>query len=282
MIIPLIIALVGLTVASYTDLKTREVPDWLNYSLVSAGLGLGLIYSLIFWQWSYILNSLAGFLIFLGFALLMFYAGQWGGGDSKMLMGLGALIGLDLSFSKFPFLVNFLFNLVVIGGIFGIIWSLALAFKRWRKFKKEFANVLGKKMFRVIRTCLLAGSLILILLFLFFIKRMEIFLLVFLLFVFLVYYLFAFVKAVEKACMFKFVKPKQLTEGDWIVKNVFIEGKKITGPKDLGISKKQIAKLRKLSPDRDILIKEGIPFVPSFLVAFIITWIFGNLMFLVV
>ena len=43
--------------------------------------------------------------------------------------------------------------------------------------------------------------------------------------------------------MYKYVNPKKLTEGDWIAKNIIIKGKQICGPKDLGISKKQIQKL---------------------------------------
>ena len=53
----------------------------------------------------------------------------------------------------------------------------------------------------------------------------------------------------------------------------------MTGPKDLGISKSKIRKLvefYKKGKVRKILIKEGIPFVPSFLMAYIFTLIFGN------
>ena len=47
------------------------------------------------------------------------------------------------------------------------------------------------------------------------------------------FYLLVFVKAVENACMLKYVKPTELTEGDWIAKNVRVNGKYICGPKDL-------------------------------------------------
>ena len=85
--------------------------------------------------------------------------------------------------------------------------------------------------------------------------------------------------------MLKYVKPQQLTEGDWIAKDIKIDGKYITGPKDLGIEKKKINKLIALYNKRKvkkILIKEGIPFVPSFFVAYVITLIYGNLVFLIV
>ncbi len=78
--------------------------------------------------------------------------------------------------------------------------------------------------------------------------------------------------------MVKTIPISQLTEGDWIYKDIFIgSGKKkkyITGPKDLGISKEQISLLKKYSSQgkiKNIIIKEGIPFVPAFLFAYIAT-----------
>lgn len=93
------------------------------------------------------------------------------------------------------------------------------------------------------------------------------------------FYLWIFVKAIEKSCMYKLVEPPKLTEGDWIVKDIYVGGKYVTGPKELGISKKQIKQLIEFYKKRKvkkILIKEGIPFVPSFLIAFIVTLMFGN------
>ena len=97
------------------------------------------------------------------------------------------------------------------------------------------------------------------------------------------FYLWIFIKAIEKACMFKYVRPMQLTEGDWIAEDIVVGGKRICGPKDLGIEKKQInllVKLYKQNKLKEILIKEGIPFVPSFLIAFIFSLVYGNLLFL--
>jgi len=92
-------------------------------------------------------------------------------------------------------------------------------------------------------------------------------------------YLWVAVKSVENSCMLKYVKPMQLTEGDWIAKDIKIGGKYITGPKDLGIEKKNIRKLvefYKKGKIKKVLIKEGIPFVPSFLAGWLMTVFFGN------
>ncbi len=85
--------------------------------------------------------------------------------------------------------------------------------------------------------------------------------------------------------MIKAVRPAELTEGDWIVNNVKVGGKYICGPKDLGIEKKQIRKLVKFYKQKKIkkiLIKEGIPFVPSFFVAYVLSLVFGNMLFLLI
>jgi len=82
--------------------------------------------------------------------------------------------------------------------------------------------------------------------------------------------------------MLKKVDVGKLTEGDWIVKDVKVDGKRICGPKDLGISKKQIRQLlrfRARGKIRKVLIKEGMPFVPSFLMGFIVTLFFGMIVF---
>jgi len=85
--------------------------------------------------------------------------------------------------------------------------------------------------------------------------------------------------------MYKLVEPSKLTEGDWIAKEIKVNGKYITGPKDLGIEMEQIEKLIALYKKKKvgkILIKEGMPFVPSFLASFIFTYFFGSILLLIV
>ena len=90
----LVVTITALAAASFTDIKKREVPDWLNYGLVVFGLGTNLLLSVAFWTWTYIAYSVFGMLALFAIAYFMFYAGQWGGGDSKMLIGLGSVFGL--------------------------------------------------------------------------------------------------------------------------------------------------------------------------------------------
>ncbi|MBD3303964.1 hypothetical protein GF343_02375, partial [Candidatus Woesearchaeota archaeon] len=232
-----------LVIGTFTDLKVREVPDWLNYSGIFVGLGLRLIWSFYSFDWSYIIHGLIGFGVFFGLACLMFYLGQWGGGDSKMLMALGALLGLEFSFESFT--VGFLISLMIAGGLYGFVWSFALAVKNWRKFSAEYRKILVEK--KKYRAIFLGFSFVLLVSAVFAPGVFSRFLLVFIaLFVPAVNYLVLGVKAVENACMYQRVKPSELTVGDWIAKDVKVKGRRICGPKDLGIEKKQIRKLIKL------------------------------------
>jgi len=276
----LAMCLVALVIGAVLDIKTREIPDWVSYGLIIFGLGFHLIYALVTWDWMFMLSGLAGFLAFVAIGYLMYYAGQWGGGDAKLLMGLGAMLGLELSFQKPPFLLVFIVYTLLIGSFYGMVWSVVMAVKHRKKFYAELKRSLANPATRRLRMALLGFGAAMIIWSLFvhdyFLKMLILSLFIF---VFLFFYLWVFVKAVEKVCMLKRVQPEQLTEGDWIAKDVFVGGKYITGPKDLGIEKKSIAKLialKKKGKVRKILIKVGIPFVPSFLIAFMLAVLFSR------
>jgi prepilin signal peptidase PulO-like enzyme (type II secretory pathway) len=284
-LIPYTIAFLALLIGSYTDIKTREVPDWVNLGLIGTGIGISLLFSIIFFKADFILASIAGFGILFVIAWIMFYTGQWGGGDSKILMGMGAIIGIDF-ISKNFFLVHLFVNMMLIGALYGILWSIFSIFKNKKKFVKEFKKSMKGKKVRLTRRIVFILFIVLALTAVFIpdkiIKSMMLYLAVVSI---LTFYLWVAIKAVENVCMLKYVKPSQLTEGDWIAKDVKANGKYITGPKDLGIEKKNIRKLIALYKQRkvkNILIKEGIPFVPSFFIAYVITLVFGNLVFLFV
>ena len=280
-----IIALVALGIASYTDLKTREVPDWLSYGLVITGVAMNGIFSVALGNASFILHSLLGFGIFFGLAMLMFYTGQWGGGDSKILMGLGAVIGWPLPFQQPSLLFAFLVNILVVGGAYGLLWSISLAIKNWRRVKKELKKLRKEKGF--VKAFPVAAALAIVLLAMAFIVQDGLFRIFWVIpagMVLLMFYAWIFLKAVEKASMIKWVTPDKLTEGDWIAEEVKVSGKYICGPKDLGIEKKQIALLKELYRKKKIgkiLVKEGIPFVPSFFIAFIVSMVWGNLILMI-
>lgn len=270
--------------AALNDVKKREVPNWVNYGLVITGLGIGMLQSLVASDWHFLAFSLSGALAALALSALMFYTGQWGGGDSKLLIGMGAMLGLPFT-TRPPFvsvesqLVSFLLNLIAISVIYAVAIGAILAVRN----RKSFAAAARKQLesYSLLRKILLiasAAGLVVIIMVDDITLRFAIAALIVTLFFGL--YLSIMAKAVEKACMLKHISPLKLTEGDWVAKDVVVGGKRICGPKDLGIENRQIRQLiafyrkRKI---RTVLIKEGIPFSPSFLIAYIVTIFFGNL-----
>ena len=280
------ISFVILLVGSITDLKTREVPDFVNYGLIISGVALNLLFSIVYSNFSFIINSIAGLAIFYAIAWVMFYAGQWGGGDSKMLMGLGSMIGFNVFSIKTQFLTAFLINALIVGAAYGIIWSVLLVIKNRKGFSREMKKMLSEPKIVRAKKVLLSLMVLTLAVILFAAKGYVRILLLTLLFMILVtFYLWIFVKAVEKSCMQKLVEPSKLTEGDWIVNDIYVNKKYICGPKDLGVGKKQIRQLIEFyrkGKVKKILIKEGIPFVPSFFLAFIAAFAFGNPLLLII
>ncbi|MBN1155993.1 prepilin peptidase [Candidatus Woesearchaeota archaeon] len=274
------VCLVALVAASIADLRKREVPDWLNYSLLMSALGIRLIYSIATGDFSHITDGAAGAILFLAFALLMFYTGQWGGGDSKMIIALGAVLGLNvLDFGNIldSMLVKFFIFSLLAGAVYGAAWSFLLAARNKKRFLLEW-NMIGKS--RKTRTIKLTLLILLLSILIASVAVQDSFVRIPLLSLGIALslgsYLWLFVKAVEKSCMLKYVRPKELTEGDWIEKEIRIKGKYICGPKDLGIEEKQIKQLIKLRV-RKVLIKVGIPFVPSFLLGFVLAYTLRNI-----
>src|SRR3989344_8600508 len=136
------LSFVVLFIGSITDLKTREVPDWLNYGLMISGISLNMLFSIVYSDISFLINSIIGLAIFFGIAYIMFYAGQWGGGDSKMIMGIAAMIGINLSSGMNAFLFGFLINALFAGAFYGLLGRMLIIFRNRKKFMKEFNEML--------------------------------------------------------------------------------------------------------------------------------------------
>jgi prepilin signal peptidase PulO-like enzyme (type II secretory pathway) len=86
-----------------------------------------------------------------------------------------------------------------------------------------------------------------------------------------------FVKSVEK-CMIRKATPNELLEGDWITQDIVVANKTVFVANKLGIPQKKIDELKQLGKKHHITIsvKDGIPFVPAFLVAFAIAVFAGS------
>jgi Flp pilus assembly protein protease CpaA len=281
----IIIALIAVIIGSYTDIKTLEVPDWLNYSLITVGVAANVISAIYYSDFSFIIRCILGLGLSLAIGVSMFYTGQWGGGDSKMLFGLGALLGISYPF-RFDFYSMFLLNLLFAGAIYGIIWIIYKSARNWHSIQKKLKIELKKtRKLRMITAVIIIVSLLAV----YFVELpgyLKMVLSVLLLIMYSLNYIYVFVRVTEKVSMVRLVGVEKLTEGDWIVDNIVIDGEYISGPKDLGIEKKKIQKLLELKKKGKVdkvKVKYGMPFVPSFLISMIYTIVTNNIiLFLIV
>jgi len=246
-------ALIWLIFASISDIKTREVPDWLNFSLILIALALKSIQSIIAKDISIILYALAALAVFLLLANLMYFTKQWGGGDAKLVIGLGII------FTQYPSSLLQLFNPRL---------TIIIYYKENKKHYKKF---------NIIFIPLLSLSIVIS----FFLKNpLNYLLLSISISLFILYFILLFTRLVESSLMIKEINTNKLTEGDWIYKPVYYKNRLLISRKNPGITKKDIILLKKYKI-RNVIIKEGIPFVPAFLISTVISLIFGNFWLLV-
>ena len=270
-------AFLFITVCAYRDIKTNEIPDWINFAAISTAFGLQTLHSIFVWNYQPILSAVLGFVLFYAIGYVMFYTGQWGGGDSKLLMAIGAFLGFEFNMQTNT--ASFLIALILTGAAYGTIWSIALAIKNRKNFVNNTKKILTNKNFKLANKITLLTTILLLISAI--ITRDDKILFTTMAFTAIAtpffFYLFVLIKAVENCCIIRLAEPQELTEGDWIAKDIIVKGKKICGPKDLGISKTQIHILKKLKIKK-ILLKTGIPFTPSFWLAFILMWTYGNML----
>jgi len=281
-IILVIVTLTWLIFASLSDVKTTEVPNWLSFSLIAVGSFIVVSQAIVSGSFAPIVWALASFSIAVLIALTLYYTKQWGGGDAKLLMALGIVFSsypkILLSFFSpnldLPLFIIFLINSLIAGVVYSLIFSVILIIKNFKSFKPTFMG-LAKTSFRLRLIALLLAVLSLVV---WFLSANQILLFLALLFIlaFFFFYAIVFAKAVEKSCMIARIHSSKLQEGDWILEDIKADNKIIYSKKSLGVSKEQIEMIKNHNI-KEILIKKGIPFVPSFLLGAIITYLFGDI-----
>src|SRR3989344_8802107 len=142
LILTVIIVLV-LFVSSVIDLKTREEPDELSIGLVITAVVLKFLHAYEINNYSILISSLIGFLIFLGVSMIAYYTRQWGGGDAKLFIALGIAMPYypsELSIFNPNLNANFMliiiFNILLAGFVYGLSYIICLLLKHENKQKK--------------------------------------------------------------------------------------------------------------------------------------------------
>ena len=131
-IIRLAITLLGSAVAGYQDLKTSDISDILVFSMIGLGLAIHGVESLMVGSIDPFLSSLGTAFILGIFALAMYYAGAWGGGDGALLVAVGALLPtapLASSITSIPFLAVYFVSVFVVGFLYSLTYLSLTVFR---------------------------------------------------------------------------------------------------------------------------------------------------------
>jgi len=255
------LALVWIIFASVQDLRKREVANWLNFSLIIFALGFRLFYGLfseggfqILWQ------GLVGLGIFFILGNILYYGKMFAGGDAKLMIALGAVLPVsNIFFDNVKIFFIFFLVFLFAGAIYGLIATVRISLTNFKEFKKDFSRRFSSNKLKILIT-MLSGLILIILGF------FETIFLTIGILIFVFPYLYYYARSVDEKCMVRKVKVKNLTEGDWLYERIKV-GKKFIEPSWEGLSTKDIKLIK--SRYKEIKIKQGIPFIPVFLISFL-------------
>lgn len=251
-----LVFLVGIIVACFQDLKRREVDNWLNLFLLVVSFSF-IFYRAIF-EGNGLLVIRAGFVLVLMFAVMSFfyYGRVFAGGDAKLLFAMTVFFVGESFYSSIINVGLFLILLMFSGSVYGLVYSFVLYFKNFEKVNKEM-----RKLFLVFDFWFLVFLFLVLAL-----GFVNFWFLVFGAFGILVFLFYIFTKGIEGVAMIRVVSGRELREGDWLVEDVKV-GKKVVKADWDGLS---LENVKLLKGRKRIKIKEGLPFVPAFLIAFLI------------
>jgi Flp pilus assembly protein protease CpaA len=260
------LALVYIIFAVIQDIKTKEIANWISFSLIIFALGFRLFYSLFQGDgFVFFYNGLIGLAIFFIVGNLLYYGKVFAGGDAKLMIGLGTILpyssNILLNLQGF---FNFILIFLFVGFLYIFLSSTFFCVKNFKSFKKEFLKQLKKNK----KLMMLTLTISLLLLLFGFIQKLS-FILGALMF--FTSYLYLYSKAIDESCMVKRIKISNLKEGDWLYSNLKI-GKKVINAKWEGVNKKDIKEIKEQY--KEVKIRQGIAFSPVFLISFIIFIIF--------
>ena len=125
----LVLAIAGAVIASYTDLKSRLIPNRLTFTLVGVGVAGYLAWGIQSGDFSMFFASLKSLVVMFAIGYLFWMVGAWSAGDAKEFLFIAALIPVYPAFllswfnpaiAGYPFIVTVLANTVL--AIFPLIF----------------------------------------------------------------------------------------------------------------------------------------------------------------
>jgi len=258
-----VLALIWILFASVQDLRRREVYNWISFSLVIFAIGFRFFYSLFSDSvgFGFLWQGLIGLAIFIVLGNLLYYGRMFAGGDAKLMMALGAVLPASTSFYvNLEIYISFVFLFLLAGAFYGLFATVRLSLKNFKEFKKDFQKRVKKQKFwfygvMVIGLIMIGAGFF------------ESLFITFGILIFVFPYLYLYARSVDATCMIRKVKISEISEGEWITQDINV-GNRTIKPSWDGLSSEDINLIKKKY--KEITIKQGIPFVPVFFIAFIV------------
>jgi Flp pilus assembly protein protease CpaA len=257
-----VLAIIWIIFAVVEDIRTREIANWLNYSLAFFAIGFRFFYSLFeLNSFDFFYQGVIGLAIFIVIGNLLYYGKMFAGGDAKLMMALGAVLPIYWNtILNFKIFGLFLFLFLLSGAIYGIIVSVVYGFVNFSLLKDELKKQFSLNRSKVNLFLTLSGVLVFGSFFIFDFFYVALFTL-------FIFYFYLYVKSIDEACMVKNLNVMKVTEGDWLYEDIVVHGKKIKATWD-GLSLEELNLIRKFR--KNVLIRQGIQFAPVFLISFIL------------
>ena len=268
-VVYILLAVLGSGMAGWIDLKTTDIPDWITVSMILLGLGLHGVESLVVGSVDPFIASLIAVILFGMFGGIMYFSGMWGGGDGLLLAGVGALVPVYSGYiSWLPFPIAYLFNVLIIGLVYSLIYMGIIAMRNPR-VKKLFFDQFQQDYVSI-------GGIVLAIIFLGYSSSIKLnnFLTGTGLLILLTPVIYLFSKIMEQN-FYKRISTKDLREGDMIGENISRLG---IGKLEIrGLTKQEVTKIRKFK--KNVIVRDGIRYGLVFLLALLFTILFGFPMF---
>lgn len=256
---------VGILIAMFQDFKRREVDVWLNLLILFSGFS----YLIFNYESFQIIQFAFLLLIVAGISVTFYYSRFFAGGDACLLFAMTPLFVASDFYNSLLSLGIFLIAMIFSGAVYGFLYLLGISLINYKKIRNSLFVNLNKFYVKFI--------LIINLIFLVLGYFNRLFLLVFVFILFFIF-IFALAKVLEKNIFTRQISTRDLREGDVIVGSFSIGKRKFHSDWE-GLSLKDMKFLKKF--DKKIKIKEGLPFVPAFLIALIIFYFKDYLLFFI-
>jgi hypothetical protein len=274
----ILLAIVFLVLGSIEDLKTGEIPEKVSYGYIASALLVAAADSMASGDVYMFLNSLLMGVSFFGLGFMLFYLGQWGGGDVKLAGGIGCTLGFlaQAGFfhdGLFPYYATYFINMICIALPYATVYGLLLGLKSPETWK-EFGRYLRDK--KSVAVLILSFAPCIIGLYLH-LTSLALFYTIIPVMTLIALYL----KAVELKALRDTIDVSKLREADVPAEDVVVEGAVLIRKIDIeGMTLEDIKKIQELAAQgkipQKIVIKRGIKFAPVLLFAFLSVLYAGN------